>query len=60
MIMIFIGTIVPYMLKVMITDLKRGGDIKDVDAGINEPRLYANLTYDPGFKIVFGTEGHSE
>ena len=58
--MIFIGTIVPYMLKVMITDLKRGGDIKDVDAGINEPRLYANLTYDPGFKIVFGTEGHSE
>lgn len=50
----------PYIFKVMINDCKKGCDIQDVNAVAGEPRLYANLTYDSGFKIVFGTEGQSE
>ena len=46
----------PYIFKVMINDCKKGCDIQDVNAVAGEPRLYANLTYDSGFKIVFGTE----
>ena len=40
---------------------------KDVDGGIKDTKIvkneeikFANLTLDPGFKIVFGTEGKSE
>ena len=39
---------------------KSGGDIKDVETARQEGPVFANLTYDPGFKIVFGTEGKSE
>ena len=39
---------------------KIGGDIKDVETVKLERTTFANLTYDPGFKIVFGTEGKSE
>lgn len=39
---------------------EKGRDIKDVEAVAEKPREFANLTYDPGFKIVFGTEGKSE
>ena len=39
---------------------KSGGDIKDVEAVQTQRPVFANLTYDPGFKIVFGTEGKSE
>lgn len=37
-----------------------GGGIKDANAKEMETTTYANLTYDSGFKIVFGTEGKSE
>lgn len=37
-----------------------GGGIKDVETVQKEGPVFANLTYDPGFKIVFGTEGRSE
>ena len=39
---------------------KRGVDVKDVEAVAVEPGEFVNLTYDSGFKIVFGTEGKSE
>lgn len=39
---------------------KRGVDVKDIEAVAVEPREFVNLTYDSGFKIVFGTEGKSE
>ncbi len=35
-------------------------DVKDVDVAAKEPNVFANLTYDKGFKIVLGTEGRSE
>ncbi len=37
-----------------------GRGVQDVKAVAKEPRVFANLTYDKGFKIVFGTEGKSE
>ena len=37
-----------------------GGGVKDTQAMAKVPKEFANLTYDPGFKIVFGTEGKSE
>ena len=39
---------------------KIGGGIKDAEAVVGEKQVFANLTYDSGFKIVFGTEGKSE
>lgn len=36
------------------------GRIKDMEVEVQEPKVFANLTYDPGFKIVLGTEGKSE
>lgn len=39
---------------------KMGRDVKDVEVEAREPKVFANLTYDSGFKIVLGTEGRSE
>ena len=39
---------------------KIGRGIKDAKAVEKGPKEFANLTYDPGFKIVLGTEGKSE
>ena len=36
------------------------GGIKDAETVQQEKPVFANLTYDSGFKIVFGTEGKSE
>lgn len=36
------------------------GCVKDTEIKVQEPKVFANLTYDPGFKIVLGTEGKSE
>lgn len=36
------------------------GRVKDMEVEVQEPKVFANLTYDPGFKIVLGTEGKSE
>ena len=36
------------------------GCVKDTEVKVQEPKVFANLTYDPGFKIVLGTEGKSE
>ncbi len=36
------------------------GGVKDVEAVVEEPKVFAKLTFDKGFKIVFGTEGRSE
>ena len=36
------------------------GHVKDMEVEAQEPKVFANLTYDPGFKIVLGTEGKSE
>jgi len=36
------------------------GGIKDAEAVWKENPEFVNLTYDSGFKIVFGTEGRSE
>ena len=44
----------------METGIKVGGGVKDAEAMGQEPKEFANLTYDSGFKIVFGTEGKSE
>ena len=44
----------------MKTKMKKDLDVKDIDAVAVEPREFVNLTYDSGFKIVFGTEGKSE
>lgn len=41
-------------------DLKRGGGIKEAETMTGGPNEFVNLTYDSGFKIVFGTEGKSE
>ena len=41
-------------------DLKRGGGVKDAETMTGGPNEFVNLTYDSGFKIVFGTEGKSE
>ena len=40
--------------------MKMGVGVKDIDAVAVESREFVNLTYDSGFKIVFGTEGKSE
>ncbi len=37
-----------------------GGGVKDVEAVAEEPKVFARLTFDKGFKIVLGTEGRSE
>ncbi len=37
-----------------------GGGVKDAEAVAEEPNVFAKLTFDKGFKIVFGTEGRSE
>ncbi len=37
-----------------------GRGVKDVEAMTEDPRVFAKLTFDKGFKIVFGTEGKSE
>ncbi len=37
-----------------------GGGVKDAEVVAVEPKVFAQLTYDKGFKIVFGTEGKSE
>ena len=39
---------------------KRSGGVKDTEAVVVAPKEFVNLTYDHGFKIVFGTEGKSE
>lgn len=39
---------------------KNGGGAKGIDVVREESTTFVNLTYDPGFKIVFGTEGKSE
>ena len=44
----------------METGMKIGGSVKDAEASGQEPKEFVNLTYDSGFKIVFGTEGKSE
>lgn len=44
----------------METGMKIGGSVKDAEAAGQEPKEFVNLTYDSGFKIVFGTEGKSE
>ena len=41
-------------------DLKRGRGVKDAETMTGGPNEFVNLTYDSGFKIVFGTEGKSE
>ncbi len=37
-----------------------GGDIRDVEAVEQEPKVFARLTNDKVFKLVLGTEGKSE
>ena len=44
----------------MKTNMKNGVGVKDIEAVAVEPGEFVNLTYDSGFKIVFGTEGKSE
>ena len=39
---------------------KRSGGVKDTEAVVVAPKEFEILTYDHGFKIVFGTEGKSE
>lgn len=39
---------------------KISGGVKDAEAVEQGKPVFANLTYDSGFKIVFGTEGKSE
>lgn len=59
--MIFKGAIVPCLNIIqMKRNEKNGGGIQDAEVVAEEPREYANLTYDSGFKIVLGTEGKSE
>lgn len=41
-------------------EMKKGVGVKDIEAVAVEPGEFVNLTYDSGFKIVFGTEGKSE
>ena len=40
--------------------MKKSGGVKDTEAVVDAPNEFVNLTYDHGFKIVFGTEGKSE
>lgn len=35
-------------------EMKKGLGVKDIDAVAVEPGKFVNLTYDSGFKIVFG------
>ena len=50
-----------YSIFINMTETQKiGGGIKDAKAVEKEPKEFANLTYDPGFKIVLGTEGKSE
>ena len=44
----------------MKNSLRRDGRVKDSEIVASGPKVFANLTYDHGFKIVFGTEGKSE
>lgn len=44
----------------MKTKMKKGVGVKDIETVAVEPGEFVNLTYDSGFKIVFGTEGKSE
>ena len=44
----------------MVRIKKNSGGIKDAEAVAKEPTVFANLTHDAGFKIVFGTAGMSE
>ncbi len=37
-----------------------GRGVKEAEAVAEEPKVFAKLTFDKGFKIVFGTEGRSE
>ncbi len=39
---------------------KIGGGVKDAEVVAEEPKVFAQLTFDKGFKIVLGTEGRSE
>jgi len=39
---------------------KNCGGVQDAEDVAKEPGRFANLTYDSGFKIVFGTQGKSE
>ena len=56
-----IGQIMPYLIFIIMTKIQKvGSSIKDAKAVEKEPKEFANLTYDPGFKIVLGTEGKSE
>ena len=43
----------------MKTKMKKGVGVKDIETVAVEPGEFVNLTYDSGFKIVFGTEGKS-
>ena len=40
--------------------MKKSRGVKDTEAVVDAPNEFVNLTYDHGFKIVFGTEGKSE
>ena len=44
----------------MKNSLKDDGRVKDSEIVASGPKVFANLTHDHGFKIVFGTEGKSE
>ena len=44
----------------MKNSLRRDGRVKDSEIVASGPKVFANPTYDHGFKIVFGTEGKSE
>jgi predicted transposase/invertase (TIGR01784 family) len=39
---------------------KIGVGVQDAESEAREPKVFAKLIYDSGFKIVFGTEGRSE
>ncbi len=39
---------------------KKNGGVKDAEVDGKDPKVFANLTFDKGFKIVLGTEGRSE
>ncbi len=39
---------------------KKNGGVKDAEVDGKDPKVFAKLTFDKGFKIVLGTEGRSE
>ncbi len=39
---------------------KKSGGVKDAEVDGKDPKVFAKLTFDKGFKIVLGTEGRSE